>query len=109
MGIDRRSFIVKLHRGAMKGKITQEYSEDMAPIVPTQSLSGKRAGNHKMLIKWIWKYAKKNELFEEGSRPPTINADNVLKKLFGKAAIQPVRDIAILKKNGHVKSIESAA
>ena len=90
----------------MKGKRNQEYTEEMAPIVP--AIFGKRAGNHLFLIKCLWKYAKENELVGSGARP-FIKADKLLKKLFGKDEIYPLQDAGILKKNGHVKSIVKSA
>merc|ERR1712080_358748 len=51
-----------------KGKATQKYSEDMAPIIP--GILGRRTGNNSTLLKSIWKYAKKNDLVEKGTRMP---------------------------------------
>ena len=89
-------------------KINQDYSADLAVIVSMN------CGNHKMLLKAIWKYAKENGLV--GTRTitmenlgpmepqlPWINADAHLKKLFGKDQIRPIQDFGILKKAGHIK------
>ena len=92
------------------GKMTQDYSKELAAIMPKGAGTNKgSSGTHNMLLKAIWKYATDNDLKMKGVRPPMIKADGLLKKLFGKDQIQPVQDVGLLKKNGHVKSKKSAA
>merc|ERR1712080_396924 len=72
--------------GRATGKLNQEYSEDLAVVTK------RSRGNHKILLKAIWKSATANNL----------------KELFGKDEIRPTQDMKILKKAGHIKAKEVA-
>lgn len=88
------------------GKTTQVYSKELAAIMPGGLPQVRNVGNNKKLLKAIWKYAADNDLKIKGTVPPMVKCDALLKKLFGKDEISPIKDQILLRNNGHVKNKE---